>query len=239
MNNVKFGIASYKRPECRTVQTLVEAGVDKADIFISTQTEEDYEQYAKRHDVQVFFEKKDCAGGNRNTLISRLNAPLMLLDDDITGFSSFIGGKWVKDTENALNRLKNDFSQAEANGCCCFGVSATTNGIVTRNRYEYDFDVLLQGTVIGLLDTRIRFDERWKMVEDYEISLRVLRSGGKIMRNNYLCAIKPKNGTNAGGLHKRYADGELPHWISLLERTYPQFKANKEKTGGQIRREHR
>lgn len=230
-----YGIASYKRPDCRTVWTLREAGVRNEDIIISTQTEEDYAEYKNKFDCEVIYASKDSAAGNRNTILGYVKGPVILLDDDVTGFHRFTDGKWKKDTAGGLASLEGMFTTAEINNCCIYGVSPNTNGIITRCRYEYDINTLLQGTVIGVLDKTVRFDERWKMVEDYELCLRMLRNGKTILRANYLCAGKPKNGTNAGGLHERYASGQLKHWIEALERTYPEFKANKNKDGGQMR----
>ncbi len=81
----------------------------------------------------------------------------------------------------------------------------------------------------------IMFNEKWKMVEDYEIALRTIRKGGHTLRANALCARKPKNGTNEGGLHERYVNGELGKWIARLALVYPEFKPNKDKTGGHIK----
>jgi hypothetical protein len=81
----------------------------------------------------------------------------------------------------------------------------------------------------------IKFNEKWKMVEDYEIALRTIRRGGHTLRSNWLSVRKPKNGTNKGGLHERYASGELKEWISRLAQVYPEFKPNKDKTGGYVR----
>lgn len=230
-----YGIASYKRPECKTVDTLLEAGVRNEDIVISTQTESDYSVYKRNFKCDVIFAEKDSAAGNRNTILDYVDRPVILLDDDINGFYRFTDGKWKKDTAGGLESLEDLFNTAEINKCCIYGVSANTNGIITRNRYEYDINTLLQGTVIGVLDKDVRFDERWKMVEDYELCLRMLRKKKTILRANYICAGKPKNGTNAGGLHERYASGQLKYWIEALERTYPEFKANKNKDGGQMR----
>ena len=230
-----YGIASYKRPECRTVKTLIEAGVAKGNIIVSTQTENDYAEYKAKLPCEVIYEAGDSAAKNRNTLLNYAKERIILLDDDIVSFHRFTDGKWKKDTEGGLESLEAMFYTAETNRCCAFGVSPNSNGIITRNRYEYDINVLLQGTVIGVLDNSIRFNEKWKMIEDYELSLRLMRNGKTIIRGNYICAGKPKNGTNEGGLHERYASGQLRHWIEALERTYPEFKANKNKDGGQLR----
>lgn len=229
-----YCIASYNRPECRTVKTLRETGVKKEDIIIATQNATDYLEYKTKHDCDIIFERKDCAAGNRNTLLDYVDGPCLLLDDDITGFM-YYDGKWKTDNEASLDGILNCFDIAKNENASLFGVSANSNSIITRNRFEIDIDVLLQGSVIGVLDKDIRFNDKWKMVEDYEVVLRTLRAGKHVIRHNYLCAKKPQNGTNSGGLHDRYAEGQLPYWIERLAKVYPEFKPNKKKDGGQIK----
>lgn len=231
-NRILVGIASYKRPQCRTLETLREAGID--DVIVSTQTEADYREYKKRHNCEVIYAPKDSAAGNRNTILEYVDEPVLLLDDDITCFKLFRNGRWMKDTFSSLEAIFQTEAAARDNGCSLFGVSQTDNNIIMRNRFEYDFNVLLQGTVIGVLDTRIRFNEKYKMVEDYEICLREMRKGTRILRANYICAGKPKNGTNQGGMHERYEQGQLKHWIATLGKYYPEFRPNKNKDGGQL-----
>ena len=230
-----YAIPSYKRPKCQTVKTLLAAGVDKANIVISVQTEEDAALYYAENDVEILYREADCAAGNRNTLLEELSGRILLLDDDIKGFSVYENGKWTADTERGLTGIERLFDVAEANNCSAFGISASTNGIVTANRYEYDIDCLLQGTVIGILDNSLRFDSRWKMVEDYEFCLRLMRKNKHLLRANYFCANKPKNGSNEGGLHERYSSGQLPFWITKLHQVYPEFIPNKKKDGGYFR----
>ena len=233
-----YGIASYHRPECRTIKTLLDAGVPFEDIVVSVQDENDLQEYKKKHpDIRIIFRKTDCAAGNRNTLLNNITErPLCLLDDDISSFCIFTqDGRFLVNTPEALKQLEQLAKTAQVNNSPIAGVSAVANGIIARNRPDYTIDALLQGTVIIMLSKNLRFDERFKMVEDYEISLKTIYSGFHTIRYNYLAANKPKNGTNKGGLHDRYAKGELPLWLERLHKKYPLFKVNKAKTGGDIK----
>lgn len=232
---MKFGIASYHRPECKAVKTLLNYGICREDIIISTQTQEDYEEYKNKHDVEVIYSDKDCAGGNRNTILQTLQEPVVLLDDDITNFSAYDGQSFkiadivLKDEIDKMIVICNKNKVAVA------GISPSTNAIVRKGRAEVDFLALLQGTFLLVIDTDIRFNEKWKMVEDYELALNVISSGKNTARFNDLCANKPKNGSNKGGMHERYERGELKYWIEKLHKVYPIFKPNKTLTGGSIK----
>lgn len=231
-----YAIASYHRSECRTVKTLLEAGVAKKDIVVALQDEADIPLYKANYpDIRFIFRKADCAAANRNTLLDEIKErPICLLDDDIVSFNYFTeDGRFLADTKKGLASL-NCFVEKCANNCAVAGVSPVDNGIIARNRPEISVDNLLQGSVLIFFSPDLRFDERFKMVEDYELALRVIYRGEHTLRGNYIAANKPKNGTNAGGLHDRYTRGELPFWLNLLHKKYPMFKVNKNKTGGDI-----
>ena len=229
-----WGIASYKRPECRTLRTLLEAGVNREDIVVSTQCVSDYEEYKKRHNVRILYRETDCAAGNRNTILDEYkNEDVLLLDDDITSFFVFKDCRYLKDDKMFVEKIPWMFKFSRENGATVFGISATDSNLVRLNRYQYDFKVLLQGTVLGInRESKILFDERFKMLEDYELSIRASKRNGYTMRFNDFCAGKPKNGTNEGGLHERYENRELKHWVEVLCKFHREFKPNKTRTGG-------
>lgn len=235
---LRYGIPSYKRPECKTVDMLINAGVSRENIFVSLQDGRQLEQYKAVHpNIQYIVRHADCAAGNRNTLLETIGAPLVLLDDDIRAIAiKHKGGNFKRAATTAEFEpvIEAAIQQARENKCSIVGFAATTNDLIARNREEYSYDVLLQGSLLVVLNGDIRFDERWKMVEDYELSLRtILRS--HTIRANYVSAFKPTNGTNVGGLHDRYVNGELAIWIDRLSKKYPMFVPNKAKTGGRVR----
>lgn len=233
---MKYGIASYKRPKCRTVSTLLKAGIDKSDICIAVQTQEDYERYSEIHEgIKIIYEPNDCAAGNRNTILDYANAPIWLLDDDLTGFSYYTNNFHVE-TKRALDAMEELAQLAQDKAAALVGLANTNSNIIAKGRSRYSYDCILTGGAVFINDCGIRFNENWKMIEDYELSLRVISLGGKIIRANYICPNHPANGSNEGGLHDRYATGQLPTWIKRLANRYPQFKPNKTFTGGMLRR---
>ena len=232
---LNYGIPSYKRPQCDTISTLLKLGVEKDRIAVSLQ--EDDKAYKKIHpDIHFFLRNADCAAGNRNTLIKNMDMPLVLLDDDITGFAirkNGINFKRITDIAEFEAEIESAIAEAKENKVSLIGASANANNLVARGRDKYSFDCLLQGSFLVMLSP-VLFDEEWKMVEDYELSLRLLKKR-HTMRMNQITAFKPKNGTNDGGLHARYASGQLPSWTAKLAQKYPYFKPNKTLTGGQVR----
>lgn len=130
------------------------------------------------------------------------------------------------------------FDYSEKCNAKIFGVCATDNTMTMKNRLDiwgaYTPDVLIQGTITGIVDKTVRFDENFLMIEDYELSCRIIKNGFHTIRRNDLVAIKPKNGTNVGGLHERYEKGELAYWLDKACKRYAFLKKNKEQNGARI-----
>lgn len=80
-------------------------------------------------------------------------------------------------------------------------------------------NVLLIGCVMGFLDDGLYFDERFALKEDYELSLRVIKSGGGVLRYNYL-AIAAEH-YSVGGCYDHWANGERRLYSQMLLDMYP------------------
>lgn len=233
-----YGIASYKRPDCITVNFLLKNGIPENDIIISVQNAQDYKDYkANFPNIKIIYNENNCASGNRNNILKYVKErPICLLDDDIRSFAYYSKeGKFITDNKKAFELIEEIIEESKKNDYSIIGIAANSNGIIARNRSKVDVDVLLQGSFLIVFSKELFFDEKFKMVEDYEISLKTIYNSQHTARYNFLTANKPKNGTNKGGLHERYIKGELPFWIKLLQKKYPIFIPNKNLTGGSIR----
>lgn len=229
---MKIGIPSYKRPQCLTVKTLLDAGVEKGDIYIGVQTVEDYEAYKEMHDgIEIILGKADCCAGNRNNLVSALGAPIILMDDDITGFAVWDGKNFKKDTETAIREL---LACSERYKCALLGISPSTNGLVRAGRNSVSRDTLVQGSFM-VLNVDERFNENYKVIDDYELSCSLVKKGLPVLRLNNFAVIKKKNTETEGGCFEQYKNGALKKYLRLLEEEYEFFEANKNYTGGSIK----
>lgn len=246
---ILFGIASYHRPECNTYNILRNIGINNESIIIGLNDPDDEQRYKNLHkDANIIVRAGNSAAFNRNTLLNHVKSRVVLLDDDITAFKMWDGNNKSKNGKyKALNgnELIKEFEQcflvAEKNNAQIFGFSANDNSMNAKARMQrwgkYTPDVMIQGTVTGILTPKdVFFDERYLMVEDYELSCRIIASGGHTLRRNDLVAIKPQNGTNEGGLHERYAAGEQKLWINRLCRQWARIvKPTKDCKGVQMK----
>ena len=200
--NMKYGIASYHRPKCRTVTTLLNEGVQPSDILISTQTKGDYEQYKKSYQdkgTTVLFREATNSAANRNTILMNCaERPIVLLDDDITSF--VLGNR----TENFRKRKNGEaiaiIQEISKLHFDLIGCSETTSNLYKRKRLPISTNVLLQGSFLIVNSTQLFFNEQYEMLVDYELTLRAIKNGFNVARYNYLGTNKPKNGTNTGGI---------------------------------------
>lgn len=242
-----FGIPSYHRPECKTYKYLRSIGVPDSDILIGLNDPTDSDEYSKRMpDARFVVKRGGSAAFNRNTLISSIGDQCVLLDDDITNIKivdvkpDMKYGKAEKvEVKQLLQILSDCFYYSEKINADIFGFSPTGNCMIITQRIRswgnYTPDTMIQGTVTGIVNPNVRFNEKYLMVEDYEISCRIIAKGRHTLRRNDMFAEKAKNGTNSGGLHERYANGEQPYWIDRLCNQYSKIIApNKEKTGVRV-----
>lgn len=229
---MKIAIPSYKRPECLTVNTLISAGIAPEDIYIGVQTEDDYEAYKALHSEVNFIKgEADCCAGNRNNLVSALGTPLILMDDDITGFAMWDGKDFKRNTEQAIKEL---VEIAEKTKYALVGISPSSNGLVRQGRKTASYDTLIQGSFMILRANR-RFNINYKVIDDYEMSCAMVKDHLPVLRLNNYCAIKKGNTKTKGGCYEQYQNGGLKKYLMLLEAEYSFFKPNKDYTGGSIK----
>lgn len=246
MTEIIFGIPSYHRPDCTTYKYLLGLGIRNDNIIIGLNDPKDYKEYKRKHPKANFIiNKGNSASFNRNRLLDHINKQCVLLDDDIRTIrknkksSTSKYGK-LKDLQSSeiLPLFQSLFDYTEKCNGKIFGVCATDNTMTMKSRLDtwglYTPDVVIQGTIMGIVDKELRFDEDFLMVEDYELSCRIIKSGSHTIRRNDLCAMKPKNGTNTGGLHERYENGELEFWLDKACKKYKFLRKNNQQTGAKI-----
>lgn len=131
-----FGIASYHRPQCKTYRFLIKIGISNSDILIGLNDEDDYELYKRNYpESNIVVRKGFSAAFNRNTLLQEINAPCVLLDDDISGIQILREKKKGKNpyfTNATVEELKgcieNCFEESRKNNAKIFGASPNNRG---------------------------------------------------------------------------------------------------------------
>ena len=236
MNKIYYGITSYHRPECRTLKTLLDMGIDKERIVISLNDEEDFKEYHKRYpDIKIITKKGNSAASNRNNLLNYFQKGtfLIILDDDLINYK-----KWEPDlTTSKYGKLVNiNAEEFEAVLYDCyknikdvdgefFGIYQISNTMMISSTIKgngiYDVNKIFQGGTFGFIVGDERFDENFPVLDDYALILKNISQGKIVLRRNDLVATKPKNETNKGGCYELYKSGKKEEALNKLKKMYP------------------
>lgn len=224
MKKIHYAIISYHRPECVTVRTLLDLGINKEDIRVFIQDEKDFDEYQKScSGIKLILNRGRGCSVNRNNVLRHneysLGDWVCLLDDDILSFTGmklfYQGGKAkatsrkIYDCEFFKRVLCETFGTAEEIGSVMWGTSPTGNSLFAKTRLtidgEYSVNKLFQGGLVGhIVDRETYYNETYKTVEDYELQLKIMSSGRLTLRRNDISASKKPNRNYRGGLFDTY-----------------------------------
>lgn len=193
MNNIIFAIPSYKRShEQLTLSYLEEMGYSKENIYISTQALEDYkiyqEKYGKR--ANIIYNEGSCVSDNRNTLLNNFpkGTKIVMLDDDIKYIGSLKDKQIKPFTKEELRKFIDDaFEYCKKNHSLIWG------GYPVDNYYFMNTTIdkknLLIGTILGITVDEFRFNKEFKVKEDFEFCLQMIKRGYNCIRFNFIHAV--------------------------------------------------
>lgn len=190
MSGYIFAIPSYKRPDNQAAMKWLNGmGFTRADIVIGTQTEEDYAEYQRLHgrNARIVFRPGSCIADNKNALLDFCAGKrVVMLSDAVKRL-----GKLRKNgkVEPIISRteltmlLDRNFRIMEEEGATLWGIYPVYNAFFMDN--SYTVDNLLMGCCMGFPDTNgMRFRREFRVKEDWDISLRAIAEGRKIVRFN-------------------------------------------------------
>lgn len=256
MKKINYAIISYHRPECISVKTLLDLGIAKDDITIFLQNKEDCEEYKKTNpDIkQVFVEGRGCSV-NRNNVLRydgySVGDWVCLLDDDVLSFTKinlfFDGGqpkansRKIRDKAVFEQEISKCFEQAEQIGSILWGCAPTGNAMFAKGRLitdgEFSVNKLFQGGLIGhIIDKKTYYNESYRTVEDYEIQLKIISSGGITIRKNDISTSKKPNRNYRGGLFETYRTDATENDLDRLCTEYNRYVKVKPDYSGVIQK---
>lgn len=234
----RFCIPSYQRADNQpTLKLLAEYGVPKSRITISTQTEEDYEAYQQRYGNlhQVVYYPKTNVSGNMNTLLDhrRLGAKIVFLDDDIKRISKLQPDGTLKDLDSNgfLTMLQTGFALAKKHHTVGFGIYPVYNAFFMKHSY-YKRAICI-ATVLGVVNTLMRFDERINTKQDYDFCCNAIKRYGAFIRLNDYAPDAAHY--SRGGCEENWKDkeGVVADANKLLHR-YPDLLRRNPKRPGEV-----
>jgi hypothetical protein len=227
-------IPSYQRADTQSTVELLAGAYGRDEIILSTQTKEDYEQYrAKwRSKATVIYREGHSVGDNRNTLLRWCEEngvkQAIMLDDDISGMQMY-NKEVLKDGQSVRKLFETCFKIAQQCKATVFGSYPVSNPLMMSSTVTVNN--IMIGTFLGILDTSLRFDARYRVKEDYELCLRVMSQGGNVLRFNNM-APRARHKSQGGCLADFNDVSRYPIYAQMLMEQYPQYvKANQSKVG--------
>ena len=213
-------IPSYKRSEKLTTIDFLGEAFSKEEVIIGTQTEEDYELYSQKFgDVAtVIFKAGFSCGDNRNNLLEYCEEhnikETLQLDDDIRHVRTMYDQKLKSFEFRQL--MEKCFSVARENGVILFGSYATDNKLSMKRTASRN---IIVGMLSGILDTSIRYDRKFKIKHDYELSLRMMQQGRKVVRFNSFSVVASHK--SSGGCLEAWKRKDYKVEAEWLAEAYP------------------
>ena len=221
--NYVFGIPSYKRSEEQlTLSYLEEMGYSKEQIYISTQTLEDYEKYAKTYGnrANIVYCEGSCVSDNRNNLLNNFSkgTKIVMLDDDLKFIGHLVDKKIKPFTKEELGKFLEDaFKYAEKNHALIWTGYPVENGFfMSQTIDKKNFGV---GCIMGIIVDKYRFDHDFKIKEDFEICLHTIKDGYNCIRFNFIHA-KGKH-KSKGGCEEFWKDNKDAECTKKILLRYP------------------
>lgn len=240
-DNLFIAIPSYKRAhEQLTLDYLERVGFPKEMIIMSVQTEEDFQLYKEagidKRVGKLLYRPGDCISDNRNALLDFLNVGdyVIMLDDDIKAILSLQNDKLVliEYFGMLMNLFLRGFAEASKAGTVGFGLYPTDNAYFMSDTVATR--TIVDGMFFGLINTRLRFDPRFKVKEDYEFCCRAIEKYGAFVRlNNFATRAKSHS---KGGCEEAWADkqGRIDE-ANFLVSKYPELLIiNTRRTTGEV-----
>lgn len=234
---MRFYIPSYKRADsCITVDYLRGCGVQSSDIYVSTQTEQDYAQYLANYGgkCNVIYRSANSCAGNRNTCVLHARETgccrFVLMDDDIQTIMSFLPKRDTPICEKNFMQFILGVESILDLGVLLVGLYSSSN-----NMYAFCSPkisrALITGAFMAFGTNAYLFDEEYTIKEDFELCLRIISNGAPVIRLNRFYA-KVRTG-NHGGCEQDYARGDSKRFAEKLLLIYPDL-IKKSRRQGQI-----
>lgn len=228
MEKYIIAIPSYQRAEKQiTLDYLHRLGIPRELIYIFVQTAADQAAYSQHEGrATIVYAAANSIAAARNNILKYFAGVknIVMMDDDISAISKLNGNKLVPIENRAelADTLNRCFGVALSHNSPLFGLYPVHNAFFMSKTISTAVTV---NTVLGFAKGHsIRFDESYKAKEDIELCGRIINSGGKVVRINFL-APNAKHRTNSGGCHDTWASSANRAAVERLCKAYPKIFA--------------
>jgi glycosyltransferase involved in cell wall biosynthesis len=221
LNEIIYAIPTFNRPQKqKTLEYLLSVGIKNIILFAQNCQEEYERRYGDK--VQVVRTKANSVASNRNAILDYVQGcDVVMMDDDINIVHKFDdeADTWIKPDASFEVFVQEAFVSAKQEGTEAWGIYPTNQPFYMRGvREKVDYAFLI-GTVLGIRSSARRFDEQFRIDEDFDFCARILLDGKKVVRYNRWAADAAHR--TKGGCKEDWSNEE--QYAKLLASKYPQF----------------
>lgn len=223
----KYVILSRGRAQIGTTWNIFQNAV----VFINRDERSIYEKHVHN---PIICHEKICKTSSeaRNSILDYYGngTEIMMLDDDIRQLGRFTleGGKpkSVKlSPSDFLPHLENGFTLLRQNNQTLFGV-APNNNPLNFQASQVKRNVFINGPMMGMVVSNIRFDTHCVNKSDYDFTLQHIAAGLGVFRLDYLWQQNDYNKMEGGTRAYRTREGEQKTYEYLLRKWPLNLKPN-------------
>lgn len=216
MGKYKFGIVSYNRADKQfMLEYLVSLGYKRDDIILQTQNKDDFGMYERLFcdKAIVTYKEGSNVSENKNNLLEWYKencdpgSRLIICSDKVRGvvFLGNDGRLHIMGRDELEAFLQRAFFIARQTGASLFGTYTVKNAFYMS--HSVHINQFLLGCFMGIVEPRdITFDPQQPLKEDWEIMLRTISKGGRVVRFNDI-ALDATFRTS-GGCHDAWKSGD-------------------------------
>nr|DAR22043.1 MAG TPA: hypothetical protein [Caudoviricetes sp.] len=216
-SKVIWGIVTYNRTDRQQMLLYLNSlGYNKDEIIVHCQTEQDYNTLTEKYDSKatILYKKGRNVCENKNNLLdwvcsNRPNTKLIICSDKVRGIkflNKYGKGTLITKRETLDYIIRRAFLFTERQHGVFFGCYPVQNDFFMK--HTISINQLVLGCFMGFPNPEaIRFDTEQPLKEDFEIVLRCVNNGLKMVRFNDICLRATFH--TKGGAHELWnADGD-------------------------------
>lgn len=190
-----WGIPSYNREDRQPMLlSLAEMGYQPHEILLSVQTPTDYEKYREKYGelATIIFREGSNVSQNKNNILDYLetecgNTRVVICSDKVRAINRMSRDKKklepITDREEMDALVKKAFYLCKSTGAALWGIAPVANTFYMDRTITTNLFCI--GCFMGILNpAQTKFDPEQPLKEDWEIGLRAIKAGGKILRFN-------------------------------------------------------
>jgi hypothetical protein len=209
MESFKIAIPSLGRFNKLKTLPIANEIVGEDNVFVFLHNDEELSRYQVNYKANYIVTNLPIGiAGQRNAILNHFQdkEKIVMLNDDITEFYELGYGELLPlSPKEIFQRFNEAFSICEKEKAYLWGVYPIKNHFYMSDKIITNGFII--GSVMGIINNSLRFDESFHTKEDYDFTLQNLMKYRKVMRFDNLTMNATHSEKSGGGCSYAYQDG--------------------------------